>query len=381
VRLDSSALLTINNSKFYNNWKSIRALNESFIRVENCFFYSDRDPSSTCASIDSSEAHFNNCSFIDNDTTNGIYHIRTYDYANIYVNDCSFTNGSRGVILDLDSYGEVLRNIFDNTLVGASTNNRSTGIISNNSFFNSFQHYSTGISILVSSTADITNNLFNSNEKAINLRYYRDPDELPLITNNTFINNNFGIFADYYDTTMSFDNAVNNSFYENESNSYLCDLDSTNIFSDPEFADTINFYLFESSPLIDAGHPDTIYNDLDGSRNDIGLWGGPYGESYEYPVGVLESEVLLPNNYELGTPYPNPFNSMLAIPFTLPKTSDATLRIFNILGREVELYSFAGISAGWHFKIWDATDMPSGIYFIELDAKGVKFYQKVVLIR
>jgi hypothetical protein len=53
--------------------------------------------------------------------------------------------------------------------------------------------------------------------------------------------------------------------------------DTTEISADPLFVNpTIaDYHLLPSSPCIDAGHPDTIYNDPDGTRNDMGAYGGP----------------------------------------------------------------------------------------------------------
>ena len=62
--------------------------------------------------------------------------------------------------------------------------------------------------------------------------------------------------------------------------------DSTNISVDPMVVndDTtqgeLDFHLQKYSPLIDAGDPNIL--DKDGSRSDIGLYGGPFGESYKY---------------------------------------------------------------------------------------------------
>ncbi|AQQ72204.1 nitrous oxide reductase family maturation protein NosD [Limihaloglobus sulfuriphilus] len=47
------------------------------------------------------------------------------------------------------------------------------------------------------------------------------------------------------------------------------------ISEDPLFEDTLNYRLTDESPCTDTGNPDTIYNDPDGSRNDMGVWGGP----------------------------------------------------------------------------------------------------------
>jgi hypothetical protein len=77
-----------------------------------------------------------------------------------------------------------------------------------------------------------------------------------------------------------------NSFYQNNLISYdlsLFNPDTTIYYTaDPMFEnqDSNNFLLQMFSPLIDAGDPNIL--DVDGSRSDVGLFGGPYGQSYEY---------------------------------------------------------------------------------------------------
>jgi len=69
--------------------------------------------------------------------------------------------------------------------------------------------------------------------------------------------------------------------------------DSTNLSVDPMFvnADSLDFHLQKYSPLIDAGDPSI--KDVDGTRSDIGLYGGPYGESYTYQDLAPRSPVNL----------------------------------------------------------------------------------------
>ncbi len=56
-------------------------------------------------------------------------------------------------------------------------------------------------------------------------------------------------------------------------------LGSTNLAAEPEFVNPAvgNFRLQPGSPGIDAGNPDPAFNDPDGSRNDMGAYGGPLG--------------------------------------------------------------------------------------------------------
>ena len=56
---------------------------------------------------------------------------------------------------------------------------------------------------------------------------------------------------------------------------YNMEFDATNILGNPQFIDNIDFLLNQGSPCIDSGHPDDQYSDTDGTRNDIGAYGGP----------------------------------------------------------------------------------------------------------
>ncbi|MFZ1702695.1 MAG: T9SS type A sorting domain-containing protein, partial [Saprospiraceae bacterium] len=93
-----------------------------------------------------------------------------------------------------------------------------------------------------------------------------------------------------------------NNLWNNNRNYINFTGDSTNIYSDPMFTDvdSMDFHLQKYSPLIDAGDPAIL--DKDGSRSDIGIYGGPFGEDYKYfdlaprsPInvtGVLDSEMI-----------------------------------------------------------------------------------------
>ena len=113
------------------------------------------------------------------------------------------------------------------------------------------------------------------------------------ITNNTIINCQTGIHTNDWRNLYMYDNLIFDCatglhdydichVYAEYNNFYSCDtvwdgwstLPANNFSFDPliEIHDDINGYLSEGSPCIDAGHPDAIYNDPDGSRNDIGVF-------------------------------------------------------------------------------------------------------------
>jgi hypothetical protein len=73
-----------------------------------------------------------------------------------------------------------------------------------------------------------------------------------------------------------------NNMWDNDVNFQNFSPDTTNIFVNPMFVntDSMDFHLQKYSPLINAGDPNIL--DKDGTRSDIGIYGGPFGESYVY---------------------------------------------------------------------------------------------------
>jgi len=73
-----------------------------------------------------------------------------------------------------------------------------------------------------------------------------------------------------------------NNMWNNTTNFQNFTPDTTNVFLDPMFfnPDSMDFHLQMYSPLIDAGDPNIL--DIDSSRSDIGIFGGPFGASYKY---------------------------------------------------------------------------------------------------
>jgi hypothetical protein len=127
------------------------------------------------------------------------------------------------------------------------------------------------------------------------LHHNRDSQSTGLYANvnDTLINNT--TMASLKGITILADDVVinYNSFWNNEididDNGYVFD-SIGNIFCDPMHVSKYDVHLQAFSPLIDAGDPGIL--DVDGSRSDIGAYGGPYGESYQYsdlPPNVPDS--------------------------------------------------------------------------------------------
>lgn len=80
--------------------------------------------------------------------------------------------------------------------------------------------------------------------------------------------------------------------------------------------------------------------------------------------------------------YPNPFNSATKIRFFLPGTSNVTLKIFNALGQEIKtLINNEPLLPGVYEISFDASELPSGIYFYQMKTEGFNRVKKMILMK
>lgn len=91
----------------------------------------------------------------------------------------------------------------------------------------------------------------------------------------------------------------------------------------------------------------------------------------------------LPNKFELAQNYPNPFNPTTTIAFAMPKAGIVTLKIYDILGREVmRLVNNQQFQAGWNKVTMDGSRLSSGVYFYTLNVSGNQIDTKrMVLVK
>lgn len=100
------------------------------------------------------------------------------------------------------------------------------------------------------------------------------------------------------------------------------------------------------------------------------------------PVGILgETPRSIPTSVELIRNSPNPFSLCTAISFSLPRSSHATLKVFNALGQEVATLVARQLPAGTHTTQWNASGLPGGVYLCRLQADGFVGVKKLLLVR
>ncbi|HEY3294773.1 MAG TPA: T9SS type A sorting domain-containing protein [bacterium] len=90
---------------------------------------------------------------------------------------------------------------------------------------------------------------------------------------------------------------------------------------------------------------------------------------------------VAPSDFALEPLYPNPFNSMSTIRFTLARSSQVDIAVFDILGREVAQLASSQFAAGNHALSWNAAGLSSGLYFIQARVGDVHFTQKAMLLK
>jgi hypothetical protein len=97
------------------------------------------------------------------------------------------------------------------------------------------------------------------------------------------------------------------------------------------------------------------------------------------------SENEPPKMFSLSQNYPNPFNGFSSIKYSIPKSSQVTLKIFNTLGEEIEILVNEEKTIGTYEVNWNAASatggLPSGVYFYRLQAGDFVKTRKMILLK
>lgn len=104
----------------------------------------------------------------------------------------------------------------------------------------------------------------------------------------------------------------------------------------------------------------------------------------QFDLGSLiysNEEEEVSEKVELYPNFPNPFSGTTTITFQLPEEVQVILAVYNIVGqRVVQLYDDIG-NRGHNSVVWDASDAPSGIYIVRLEAPATVLTRKITLVR
>jgi hypothetical protein len=98
-------------------------------------------------------------------------------------------------------------------------------------------------------------------------------------------------------------------------------------------------------------------------------------------VNVPDADGNLPTEYSLAQNYPNPFNPSTTIEYSLPEQADITIKIYDVLGNELEVLFSGNKSPGTHSLNWNASNYASGIYFYKMNAGSFNQVKKMLLVK
>jgi hypothetical protein len=100
------------------------------------------------------------------------------------------------------------------------------------------------------------------------------------------------------------------------------------------------------------------------------------------PVDVeSEDDILTPKEFSLSQNYPNPFNPNTLIKYQLPISSQVTLKVYDILGNEIETLVNAEKPVGFYEVEFNASKLSSGFYIYKITAGNFVSTKKMILIK
>jgi hypothetical protein len=97
--------------------------------------------------------------------------------------------------------------------------------------------------------------------------------------------------------------------------------------------------------------------------------------------GAEGTPAVLPRVFALRPASPNPFNPVTRLSYDLPRAAQVRLAVYDLLGREVAVLTDGMLPAGSYAALWNASVLPSGMYFVRLTSCGDTRIQKLLLLK
>ncbi|MCF7824553.1 MAG: T9SS type A sorting domain-containing protein [Candidatus Marinimicrobia bacterium] len=118
--------------------------------------------------------------------------------------------------------------------------------------------------------------------------------------------------------------------------------------------------------------------------------GSQYSTDFQLLVGYeddiktatsVDHVSMNPHDFSLAPAFPNPFNPSTKLSWSLPEQNAFTIKAFNLQGREVAIIAAGNLPAGQYTSEWNASNLSSGLYIIQLQAGEHQAMQKVLLVK
>ena len=143
--------------------------------------------------------------------------------------------------------------------------------------------------------------------------------------------------------------------------------------ADPENPQEVGYYDTPGEARDVALSEDGLIYVADGTN--VGIY------RFTDPAKVDDSFIPHPSSLILYPAHPNPFNSTTTIRYSLPNPTHVSLDVYNLTGQQISTLFDGYLQVGFHSTNLTANNLPSGLYFVKLEASGEVVTQKVMLMR
>ncbi len=133
----------------------------------------------------------------------------------------------------------------------------------------------------------------------------------------------------------------------------------------------------------------TLFNDAQTQTFQFDVIGDPQSIVFDPGNWILKNNTIItevedinqPFSYSLEQNYPNPFNPSTTIEYSIPQNGFVTIKVFNVLGKEVATLVNEQVMAGKHKIDFDATGLNSGVYFYKIESGNFVETKKMILLK
>ncbi len=158
-------------------------------------------------------------------------------------------------------------------------------------------------------------------------------------------------------------------------------------FAQFKAAASISSYTQFSVPMtyVSSLVPDTAYVEIlmipSGTSYHAGTTFKIDDLSFGAATAVDGSSSSAPHTFALSQNFPNPFNPSTTISFSIPALSYVSLKMYDCLGKEVGTLVSEMMAAGNYSRVWNASHVPSGVYYYRLQSGSMMETKKLILIK
>lgn len=147
-----------------------------------------------------------------------------------------------------------------------------------------------------------------------------------------------------------------------------------NISQHPPLWSTANYRPVTLEDYTSSAHYGVFWVGLDGTARKLYFDG-------DVVTHINNNGNLTADKYLLSQNYPNPFNPTTKIDFSIPKSGFVTIKIYDILGKEVKSLLSQNMTSGAYTVTFDASKLSSGTYFYRLDVNGFSDIKKMTVLK